>query len=143
MLVFKRRMSLGCASKFIVCTLSSSFIGSCPLDHLAFSPMLIFQSIPLKKSAKSVFRMQCPRVGRRKDHPQFKSFFCLMPRRVGVSPRRSAFLTPPLSECRIRLCPWRALKLTARDTINAFSLNRDAEILAVCHITFLIGICSN
>lgn len=137
-------MSLGCASKLILCTLSSSFVGSCLLDHLAFSPMLIFQSIPLKNlQKKTIFRMQGPQAGRRKDHPQFKSFLCLMLRRVGVSPRRSAFLTPPLSECRIRLCPWRALKLTARDTINAFSLNRDTEILAVCHITFLIETCSN
>lgn len=51
-----------------------------------------------------------------------KSLLCLTLRRVGVSPRRNAFLTPPLSEeGRISPCPWRALELTARDTVNAFS----------------------
>lgn len=98
---------------------------SCLLDHSVFSLMLIFQSIPFKNLQKAF--LGAVHSGREAKGSRaspgassIKSFLCLMLRHVGVSPRRSVFLTPPLSECRIRLCPWRALKLTARDTINAF-----------------------
>ena len=117
-------MLLGCTSKFILRTLSSSFIGVWSPGPLGVFTNANFPEYSLDKICKKHFRVWCPQVGRREDaeplpeHPRFKS---LMLRRGGVSPRRSTFLTPSLSEFRLRLCPWRALQSAARDIICAFS----------------------
>lgn len=57
-----------------------------------------------------------------------------MVRCAAVPPRRRAFLAPSLSEFRIRLCPGRALKLTARDTIENVALSEAAAELWL-HVT--------
>lgn len=57
-----------------------------------------------------------------------------MVRCAAVPPRRRAFLAPSLSAFRIRLCPWRAPKLTARDAIENVAFSEAAAELWL-HVT--------